>query len=131
MNLNKHKMNNEELNLWRTMQRELKEHNSHYVRKEFYPHNMDKWESQHKNIENKYRKMIFEMQRKRINFEKNELCREEIMAVEALIMMKNSKEKLSIEREKRKVKKQKKIYINNLPRRSSRLAKKEKITFEF
>jgi len=126
MKLNKHQMNYEELKLWRTMKKELHQHNTHYVRSKFFPHKMNEWQSEHKEIENKYRKEICEMQTKRIDFEKAERLREdEIAAAEALVMMRFVEERKIKYRKQREQRKLQNETSYSGVRRSSRIANKK------
>ena len=126
-------MNIEERTYWREMKKALKEHDTYWVRKKFYPNNMDAWEKEHRDIENSYRTNLNEMIRKRREFEKKEEQLEnEKMAAEALLMLKVRAEK-EIEREatrkrrtsERLAMKQGQALNSGNLRRSSRIAKKK------
>tara|TARA_Y100001980_G_C14540322_1_gene318008 strand:+ start:386 stop:763 length:378 start_codon:yes stop_codon:yes gene_type:complete len=103
-----------EVKLWREMNGALKAHNSRKCRQEFYPHNMDKWYEEHREIELSYRKRILESNKKRQTHELNTL---KLEAAEGLLKLKNSKVPRS------KSKKQNTIEVL---RRSSRIAEMEK-----
>lgn len=104
----------EERAYWQEMKSALKQHDTYHVRKQFYPHKMNVWEDEHREIEKSYRTNLNEMIRKRREFEKEaEKLENEKLAAEALLMMKERAEK-EIERE-----------ANRKIRASERLAKKE------
>lgn len=127
-------MNIEERTYWREMKKALKEHDTYFVRKAFYPHNMSAWEDEHREIEKSYRTNLNEMIRKRREFEKKEEQLEnEKLAAEALLMLKVRAEK-EIEREANKkirvseriARKQAEELNSGNIRRSSRIANKKK-----
>tara|TARA_B100001287_G_scaffold79442_1_gene66177 strand:- start:124 stop:492 length:369 start_codon:yes stop_codon:yes gene_type:complete len=100
-----------EVKLWREMNGALKDHNSRKCRQEFYPHNMDKWYEEHREIELSYRKRILESNKKRQTLE----------AAEGLLKLKNSKVPRS-----NPIRKSKKQNTIEVLRRSSRIAEMEK-----
>lgn len=53
----------EERCLWDDMKRELHQHSSYHVRKQYYPFNLDLWEAKRKSIEDDYRLKILELQK--------------------------------------------------------------------
>ena len=53
----------EEICLWDDMRRELRKHSNYYVRKEYYPFNMELWETKRKSIEDGYRSKILDLQK--------------------------------------------------------------------
>ena len=111
-------LNKEERGLWSKMQKALNDHNSYYVRQSYYPHNMEKWENEYKEIEQNYRGQIEEMVKCRVVFEKNEKYREnELEAANALVMMSKQNG------QKRKIPHQ--DNENRAVRRSSRLSNKQ------
>ena len=100
-------MNYDESTYWREMKNALKKHASHYVRMDFYPHNMSAWEKEHREIEHGYRTKLTEMMSDRTKVVKK------MEAAEALVMMKARAEK-EIEQE-----------ANRKKRASERLAMKQ------
>lgn len=126
-------MNLDERKYWREMKKALKEHDTYFVRKAFYPHNMSAWEDEHREIEKSYRTNLNEMMRNRREVEKEEEQFEnEKLAAEALLMLKVRAEK-EIEREatrKRRaserlaVKQEAALNAANI-RRSTRIANKK------
>ena len=107
-------LNNEERGLWSTMRKALNDHNSYFVRQSYYPHNMESWEKEYKEIEQYYRGQLEEMVKMRLVFEKNEIYQaDKLEAANALVMM-----------SKRKGQKRKRMEDNSniVPRRSSRLS---------
>ena len=116
--LNMSKINHEELSVWNEMQMALNEHKSYFARKPFYPHNMDSWEKEHKDLEHRYHEKLKNMISVRVKFEMAEIQLEnEMEAVQTLIMMKNSEEKPV----KRIAKKEKVAASTPVLRRSSRI----------
>jgi len=103
------------------MQKELKDHRSYFVRKQFYPYNMDKWEKEHREIEQKYRKQLDELRiSKKEQQSKERKDKEEQLindAADALLMLKKSKQVPK----KKKVKNEVVVL-----RRSSRIASQQK-----
>lgn len=115
--------NKTELMIWIDMQRELRDHRSYFVRKKFYPHNMDEWQKEHREIEQKYRKELLSLKREQDKNKKIEKQQQEQRdindAADALLMLRKSK----------RVQKQKKKIIKNevvTLRRSSRIASQNK-----
>jgi hypothetical protein len=109
-------LNKEERGLWSKMQESLKDHNSYFVRQSYYPHNMESWEKEYKEIEQEYRGQIDEMVKRRLVLEKNEKYREdELEAANALVMM----SKTTGQKRKRK---RTEANSNRAVRRSSRLS---------
>ena len=113
-------LNFEERGVWNTMKRALKEHNSYNVRQKFYPQNMDSWEKEHKEIEQRYRESIHEMVSARMKFDKEEKQREnELEAANALLLIKIREDRKNARIENKENRK------NTLPlRRSSRISNK-------
>ena len=70
-------LNFEERGVWNTMKRALKEHNSYNVRQKFYPQNMDSWEKEHKEIEQRYREFF----RSRFNADMDDLVRIDVLEI--------------------------------------------------
>ena len=123
------KMNFEERGVWNTMKRALKEHNSRNVRQKFYPLNMDSWEKEHKEIEQRYREVIYEMVSARMKFEKEEKQREnELEAANALLLIKIREDRKNARTENKETRKKtrsenKENRKNTSPlRRSSRIS---------
>ena len=111
------KLNYEERSVWSMMTNTLKEHNSYYVRQQYYPLNMENWENKKKEIEQEYRGKLEEMITMRLAFEAEEKLREdELDAAKALVMM-----------NKRKSQKRKRSEDNSntVLRRSSRISTKK------
>ena len=111
------KLNYEERSVWSMMTNTLKEHNSYYVRQQYYPLNMENWENKKKEIEQEYRGKLEEMITMRLAFEAKEKLREdELDAAKALVMM-----------NKRKSQKRKRAEDNSntVLRRSSRISTKK------
>ena len=107
-------MNREERECWREMKNALATHNSFRVRQSYYPHNMETWDKEHREIESFYRTKLNEMLTTRLEAKNAKKEREDVMlAAEALLMMKASAEK-EIEREETRKR-----------RASDRLAKKQ------
>jgi len=120
-------LNFEERGVWNTMKRALKEHNSHNVRQKFYPQNMDSWEKEHKEIEQRYREFIYEMVSARMKFDIEEKQREreekqrenELEAAKALLLIKIREDRKKARSENKENRK------NTSPvRRSSRISNK-------
>ena len=113
-------LNFEERGVWNEMKRELKSHNNYRVRKQFYPHNMEAWEKEHKEIEHKYREHIDKMISVRIIQEKEKAQMiEEEERVEMLVV--EEKKLLAKMQRAEKAKKRKAEAENVTPtRRSSR-----------
>tara|TARA_B100000902_G_C26900238_1_gene711742 strand:+ start:129 stop:488 length:360 start_codon:yes stop_codon:yes gene_type:complete len=111
----------DEKNIWHTMQKELKEHRSYFVRKQFYPHNMEQWDKEHREIEQKYRKQLNKLRiSKKEQQSKERKEKEEQLindAADALLMLKKSKQVPK----KKKVKNEVVVL-----RRSSRIASQQK-----
>lgn len=111
----------DEMKIWRSMQLELKDHRSYFVRKQFYPYNMEQWEKEHREIEQKYRKQLDKLriskkeQRSKERKEKEEQLIND--AADALLMLKKSKQVPK----KKKVKNEVVVL-----RRSSRIASQQK-----
>lgn len=126
-------MNYDESTYWREMKNALKKHASHYVRMDFYPHNMSAWENEHREIEDGYRTKLTEMVRVRLKFEKEEEQREnEKLAAEALVMMKARAEKEIEQEANRKRRASERLAVKHLNdlnsgkiRRSTRIANKK------
>jgi hypothetical protein len=97
----------EERTYWREMKNALATHNSFRVRQVYYPHNMDTWDKEHREIESFYRTKLNEMLTTRVEAKNVRL------AAEALLMLKASTEN-EIERE-----------ATRKRRASDRLAKKQ------
>lgn len=117
-------MNNDEHMYWNEMKIALRKHNSYTVRKAFYPHNMDAWENEHREIEKSYRINLNEMISKRRQFEMEEEQREnEKLAADALLLLKKREEKKNLKIAK-KLENMNNISSNNV-RRSLRLANKK------
>ena len=107
-------LNKEERGLWSNMQEALKDHNSYFVRQSYYPHNMESWANEYKEIEQEYRGQLEEMVKSRLVVENKETYQaDELEAANALVMM-----------SKRKGQKRKRTEANSniVPRRSSRLS---------
>lgn len=94
--------NKTELMIWTNMQQELRDHRSYFVRKKFYPHNMDEWQKEHSEIEGKYRKELLSLKReqdKNKKIEKEEQKKQQEQqeqrdindAADALLMLRKSK----------------------------------------
>ena len=108
----------EEAELWREMKSTLKIHNSYNGRQEFYPHNMDKWYKEHREIELSYRKRILELNEERRKDNLNVL---KLEAAKGLLKLKNSKPPTL-----KPIRKSKKQNTIEVLRRSSRIAEMEK-----
>jgi len=111
--------NKSELMVWHDMQRELKDHRSYFVRKQFYPHDMEEWKKEHNEIEAKYRKQLLSLkreERKKQKIEKEQQEHRDINdAADALLKLRKSK----------RVQKKKNIkneVVTETLRRSSRIA---------
>ena len=109
-------LNYEERGVWIRMKNALKEHNSYYVRQQYYPLNMENWENKQKEIEQEYRGKLDEMITMRLDFEAKEKLREnELDAANALVMMNKRKSQ----------KRKREDNSNTVPRRSSRISAKK------
>ena len=122
-------MNCDERECWREMKNALATHNSFRVRQSYYPHNMETWDKEHREIESFYRTKLNEMLTTRLEAKKAKKEREDVMlAAEALLMMKASAEK-EIERKRRAsdrlAKKQEEALNAANIRRSTRIANKK------
>jgi agmatine/peptidylarginine deiminase len=110
-------LNNEERGLWSKMQEALKDHNSYFVRQSYYPHNMESWEKEYKEIEQEYRGQLEEMVKSRLVFEKKETYQaDELEAANALVTM----SQIKVQKRKRT-----EANENRAVRRSSRLSNKQ------
>lgn len=81
----------DQIHLYNEMKKALHDHNSYFVRKKYYPHNMDAWEEEYRDIEMEYRTRIRELtcKEKKVDKENNE--REELLqAAEGLLKLKRS-----------------------------------------
>lgn len=114
--------NNNELMVWNDMQNELKTHRSYFVRKQFYPHDMEEWQKEHDEIEAKYRKQLLSFKREERKKQKIEKEQEEQRdindAADALLMLRKSK----------RIQKKKNIkneVVTETLRRSTRIAKQK------
>lgn len=111
-----------EIKIWHSMQKELKEHRSYFVRKQFYPHDMDEWQKEHNEIEQKYRNQLdtLRISKKKQQSQERKDKEEQLIndAADALLMLKKSK----------RVPKKKKNVKNEVVvlRRSSRIASQQK-----
>jgi hypothetical protein len=100
----------------------LKEHNSYYVRQQYYPHNMESWEKEHNEMEQEYRTQIAEMIKTRVKFEMEETHREnELEAARALVLL----NKRSVQKRKRDERNKSVENVNTVVRRSTRIANKK------
>lgn len=115
----------EELELFGLMNKALKDHNKRTIRMKYYPHNMDEWETEHKAIERNYRELIDIVRQERLTKEYDQDVKD---AAEALLMLKESTEKMVVAKKKRTEKKAsvKEVATNIVPRKSARLANKKK-----
>ena len=119
--LNKSQFNREEVAVWNEMKSALKTHNSYWVRKQFYPHNMDSWENEHKDLEHTYHVKLQNMVLTREKFEKEEIQRETEMEVAKSLLLMKKREEYSLK--KRKLAEQRKTTNANIvPRRSNRIS---------
>jgi hypothetical protein len=114
-------MNGEEHMCWLEMTNALNKHNDYYVRKQYYPHSMNVWEKEHRELEQSYRRKINEAMTARIKLDAVETHVEnEQLAARALLMLK--------ERDERKNSRAaKKVTTpgSNTIRRSTRIANKK------
>jgi hypothetical protein len=108
--LNMSNINQEEVSVWNDMKLALNAHNSYFVRQPFYPHNMDSWEKEHKDLEHKYHEKLKNMISMRVKLE--------IEAAQTLVMMKEREDKTV----KRIAQKEKAAITQVVPRRSSRIS---------
>ena len=81
--------------IWNDMQKDLKKHRSYFVRKQFYPHNMDEWNREHREIGQKYRKQLdtVRVSKKKQQSQERKDKEEQLIndAADALLMLKKSK----------------------------------------
>lgn len=102
---------------WKTAVRK----HGHYVnKKKYYPYRIDEWEQESKEIDASYRAQLHDMISARQMVEKETSLREvELEAAEALLLLNKRANQQKARREVRKE-------LNEIvPRRSSRIAKKE------
>ena len=69
----------------------LNKHNSYFVRKQYYPHNMNAWEEEQREIEMEYRIKIKQLTNKEKSLRKDHDKQDEILlAAENLLKLKNT-----------------------------------------
>jgi hypothetical protein len=108
--LNMSKINQEEVSVWNDMKLALNAHNSYYVRQPFYPHNMDSWEKEHKDLEHQYHEKLKNMISMRVKLE--------MEAAQTLVMLQHRE----VNKVKRIANKEKAEITQVVPRRSSRIS---------
>jgi len=113
----------EECNLWRTMQKELKQHSSYQVKQTYFPHNMDTWREMKNAIERKYRSEIEELQSARKELEDYHAMHD---AAETLLLLKKKEEYKHLNKGRRCKNKTTPVVENKTVRRSTRIANKSK-----
>lgn len=113
----------EECNLWRTMQKELKQHSSYHVKQTYFPYNMDAWYEMKKTIERKYRSKIEALQCVRKQMEQEESIQE---AAEALLLLKKVEERKEFYKKRRSQPQTASLSETKTVRRSVRIANKNK-----
>ena len=106
--------------LYDESKRAVAEHSSYRVRKQYYPHNLNKWEALEKEIVNDFKERLMTIKKSIRDLEKKERQAEiEEEAAMGLLLLK----KRAARKEKRKQEKQEKQEI--VPRRSARIASKK------
>ena len=81
----------DQIHLYNEMKKSLNDHNSYFVRKNYYPYNMDAWKEEHRDIEMEYRTKIRQLTTKEKKVDKENNEREELLqAAENLLKLKNT-----------------------------------------
>ena len=103
--------------LYDESKRAVAQHSSYHVRKQYYPHNLNKWEALEKEIVNDFKERLLTMKKSIRDLEKKERQAEiEEEAAMGLLLLK----KRAVRKEKRKQERQEIV-----PRRSARIASKK------
>ncbi len=103
--------------LYDESKRAVAEHSSYRVRKQYYPHNLNKWEAIEKEIVNDFKERLLTIKKSIRELEKKERQAEiEEEAAMGLLLLK----KRAVRKEKRKQERQEIV-----PRRSARIASKK------
>mgnify|MGYP004309162957 CR=1 FL=1 len=103
--------------LYDESKRAVAEHSSYRVRKQYYPHNLNKWEALEKEIVNDFKERLLTIKKSIRELEKKERQAEiEEEAAMGLLLLK----KRAVRKEKRKQERQEIV-----PRRSARIASKK------